>query len=74
MLADLKNQLLFGNAQARHDPFGLGLSYANGNGDLVPHALGYALEAGLYDVKTGKRVPITSRGMPGGSDYVYFES
>jgi hypothetical protein len=28
------------------------------------------VEAGLYDLKTGARLPITSRGLGGGADYV----
>ena len=32
------------------------------------------VQAGLYDTETGQRLPITSRGMPGGSDYVTFDT
>ncbi len=31
-------------------------------------------QVGLYDLKTGVRLPITSRGLPGGSDFVEFTS
>jgi hypothetical protein len=35
----------------------------------VPEA-GLHVEAGLYDLKTSARLPITSRGLGGGADYV----
>ncbi|HVB97551.1 MAG TPA: hypothetical protein VNG11_07440 [Chloroflexota bacterium] len=31
-------------------------------------------QVGLYNLKTGARLPITNRGLPGGSDYVEFTS
>jgi len=52
LLANLNAQLATGVSQARQDPFGLGVAY-NGGEDLVPHALGLAVEAGLYDDLTG---------------------
>jgi len=59
VLADLKHQLDASVGQAATDPFGLGFAY--GTGDAVPHALGYAVEADLYDQLTG------------GGDYASFE-
>jgi hypothetical protein len=47
LLGDLGNQLAGAVAQAKHDPFSLGFGYTNG--DVMPHALGLALEAGFYD-------------------------
>jgi endoglucanase len=44
---NLQDQLQQASAAARRDPFGLGFVY--GQGDVVPHALGVAYEAGLYD-------------------------
>ncbi|HLV97420.1 MAG TPA: glycoside hydrolase family 9 protein [Ktedonobacterales bacterium] len=51
VLNDLKAQLDNGIAQAKKDPFGLGIAY--GQGDASPHALGYALEASWYDALAG---------------------
>jgi len=48
LLANLGFQLNLGVAQAKHDPFGLGIAYGTGT-DMTPHALGYALEASFYD-------------------------
>jgi endoglucanase len=50
LLADLGGQLDAGKAQAKHDTFGLGVAFDN---DVTPHALGFALEACLYDQLTG---------------------
>ena len=50
LLHDLAKQLTNGTAQAKSDPFGLGIAY--GGGDATPHALGYALEAIYYDELT----------------------
>ncbi len=52
LLNDLHDQLNNGVAQAAKDPFGFGLPYGDGS-DAVPHALGYALEAGYYDELAG---------------------
>jgi endoglucanase len=49
----LHDQLAQAGEQAAHDPFGLGFGYASG--DVVPHALGVAVEARLYDRLTGGR-------------------
>jgi hypothetical protein len=49
---DLKGVLDAGVTQAGKDPFGFGIAYAGGL-DLVPHALGLALEASFYDELTG---------------------
>lgn len=51
LLAQLKQRLDRAAARARQDPFALGFPY-NG-GDLTPHLLGLALEAGFYDELTG---------------------
>jgi endoglucanase len=48
LINNLNDQLAMGMSQAQHDPFGLGVPYGAGI-DLTPHALGYALEARLYD-------------------------
>jgi endoglucanase len=52
LLTDLKRVLDAGVTQARTDPFGFGIAYGGGL-DLVPHALGYALEASFYDELAG---------------------
>jgi endoglucanase len=52
LLTNLNAQLSMGTSHAKHDPFGLGIAYAGGN-DLVPHALGYVVEAALYGQLTG---------------------
>ena len=52
VLRNLGEQVETGVKAATHDPFGLGLGYASGE-DLVPHALGLALEAALYDQVAG---------------------
>jgi endoglucanase len=52
LLADMKQVLDAGVAQAGKDPFGFGIAYNSGL-DLVPHALGYALEASFYDQLAG---------------------
>ena len=51
LLNDLNDQLSRGIQQAQTDPFGLGVAY--GSGDATPHALGYAVEAALYDELAG---------------------
>jgi endoglucanase len=48
LLNNLGQILNAGVNQAKLDPFGFGIAYNSGL-DLVPHALGYALEASLYD-------------------------
>ncbi|TMC22092.1 MAG: hypothetical protein E6J34_07640 [Chloroflexi bacterium] len=50
LLNSLRAQLDKGIAQAKSDPFGLGIAY--GSGDATPHALGYALEASFYEQLT----------------------
>lgn len=52
LLNDLQGQLANGVTQARVDPFGLGIAYGGGD-DVVPHALGYVLEASFYDLLAG---------------------
>jgi endoglucanase len=47
LLDDVRTQLVEGTREGRGDPFGLTAIYRDG--DAVPHALGYALEARLYD-------------------------
>ena len=51
LIAQLKARLDIAAARSRKDPFALGFPY-NG-GDLTPHAIGLALEAGFYDQLTG---------------------
>ena len=51
LLSNMRAQLDSGAAQAATDPFGLGTAY--GSGDAVPHALGLAVTAELYDELTG---------------------
>ncbi len=46
----LRDQLHAASGYAARDPFGLGFAYAGG--DVVPHALGVATEAALYDSLT----------------------
>jgi hypothetical protein len=48
LLGDLKKQLASGTAVASSDPFGFGVGYNSGT-DLVPHGLGFVLEAAFYD-------------------------
>lgn len=50
LLNSLRAQLDKGMEQAKSDPFGLGVAYDHG--DATPHALGYALEANLYEQLT----------------------
>jgi endoglucanase len=57
LLGNLKSQLEAGMNRAKQDPFGFGLVYAGGL-DLVPHALGYALEASFYDELAGSGDPL----------------
>jgi hypothetical protein len=55
LLDDLKKQLAAGVAQAKTDPFGLGVIYAPNGPDLVPHALGLAVTAELYEELSGDK-------------------
>lgn len=52
VLRDLHDQLALGAHLAARDPFSLG--NPAGRTDTVPHALGYAIEAGLYRRLTGR--------------------
>ncbi|GAC1318186.1 MAG: glycoside hydrolase family 9 protein [Thermoleophilaceae bacterium] len=52
LLRDLHDQLSLGSRLAARDPFGL--ANPAGASDTVPHALGYAVEARLYDRLIGK--------------------
>jgi len=52
VLGNLGAEVETGVKAATHDPFGLGLAY-NSQEDLVPHALGLAIEAALYDKLAG---------------------
>jgi hypothetical protein len=49
----LESNLSRARRAARKEPFGLGL--APGNFDTAPHALGYAVTAGLYERLTGSK-------------------
>jgi hypothetical protein len=53
LLNDMKNQLAMGVAQAKSDPFQLGVVYGPNGPDLAPHALGFAVTAGLYEALSG---------------------
>jgi hypothetical protein len=50
LVANLQHRLDAAIKRADNDPFGLGYRY--GGGDVVPHVLGLALEAGFYDKLT----------------------
>lgn len=51
LLNDLNDQLAGAVAVSAKDPFGLGMKY--NWGDLVPHALGFVLEAQMFDELAG---------------------
>ncbi len=53
LLQDRADQLALGAKLSRLDPFGLGNPSINV--DTVPHALGYAIEARMYDELTGQQ-------------------
>lgn len=53
LLADRADQLRLGAKLSRRDPFAL--ANPSTNVDTVPHALGYAIEARLYDLLTRTR-------------------
>ncbi len=53
LVDDLKKQLNVGVGQAASDPFQLGVAYGPNGPDLVPHAMGLAITARLYETLTG---------------------